>query len=869
MTAPGRRTALCAQAVKALTGIDFVQVVDPAVQTRLRVFFIIEPTATVPAIVAAAAVPALPPPPAIEGAPVAVGAPLAVALATAAEGRPLPIVALNWRRLRLFDTTRVVLEIDVAEPGGFEPCRLTIDHPRMDRLAGTILFDFKQACPTGFDCEAERACPDDPPVDVPIDYLARDFDSLRAALLDFAAARYPDWREPLEADTGVMLMEVMAALGDEFAYQQDRIDAETRFATATQRASLAALAKLVDYRVDRGSPARGEIVVNALTGGDLPVHTRFWARPDATSALPFSTTDPSRKPNEPEQDFWVHPRWNSFPAHNPDPGKECLDFGATTLMLKSTAEVLIPPETPGGITREEFLVGKRVMLLSDPADPSRPKRAYPVTITRIEEFTDNLVLTAGNPTFVTQIHWDRSEATPVDLPFDGLSVAMNLVPVAAGEAVDEYFRVGPEDAIAARYPAVSAELRGRMQKLISAVEREGPINAARDGREAVYRYGLRATEGQSLRHGAGNLPEITLTEMMPPPVPPVPLPPDDGDLFGQFDPDPDGDEWAYLDDLLDGDLDDTNFTLEPGMWRTIVTHQLPFGEIQFQDYAANSGWTVRFGSGGFGRGPQDGAIIRARFRTDPGVTANIASEALSLQPPPGEAVPPAVLALIDSATNPLPFGNARAEEEPAVVRLNAPEYYRATPRRAVRPEDYSAIIQRMNFVQRANSVTRWTGSWSTDFVAVDPLDSIALTGPQQFAVEAEIECIRLATRDGRRVDADYLDIDIEIIVCVAADAYAAEVVEAIGEAIAAPGFFDPDNFTFGTPLSRSALEAAVQAVPGVRFVDAINIRIPGLGDWRPFSEPELLAGPNQIIRLQNDPDRAAMGLLRIKSHGGR
>jgi len=861
MTAPGRRTALCAQAVKALTGIDFVQVVDPAVQTRLRVFFIIEPTATVPPIIAAGAVPALPAPPATEGAAVnAAGAPLAVTLATAAEGRPLPIVALSWRRIRVFGTARVVLEIDVAEPGGFEPYRLTIAHPRMDVLAGTIIFDFKQACPTGFDCEAERDCPDEAPVDVPVDYLARDFDSIRAALLDFAAARYPDWREPLEADTGVMLMEVMAALGDEFAYQQDRIDAETRFATATQRASLAALAKLVDYRIDRGSPASGGIVITALAGGTLPIHTRFWARPDAASALPFSTT---------VDDFWVHPRWNSFAAHNPDPGKECLDHGATSLMLKSAAEVLVPPETPAGVSREEFLVGKRVMLLSDPADPSRPKRAIPVTITAIEEFTDDLVLTAGNPTFVTQIHWHRLEATEVELPYDGLTVAMNVAPVAAGEAVTEYFRVGPEDAIAALYPAVSAELLARMQALVPAVEREGPIDAEGDGRDVVLRYGLRATEGLSLRHGADAMPEITVTEIVPPVAPPVPLPPDEADLFGLFTADPGGDEWAYIDDLLDGDLDDTAFTVEPGMWRTIVTHQLPFGEIEFQDYASNSGWTVRFASGGFGRGPRDGTILRAEFRTDPGVAANIASETLSLDPPEGETVPPAVAALVDSATNPLPFGNARAEEEPALVRLNAPEFYRSEPRRAVRPEDYSAIIERMDFVQRANSVTRWTGSWSTDFVAVDPLDSIALAGEQQVAVEAEIECVRLATRDARRVDADYLDIDIEIIVCVAADAYAAEVVEAIGEAIAAPGFFDPDNFTFGTPLSRSALEAAVQAVPGVRFVDSIDIRIPGLGDWRPFSEPELIAGPSQIIRLQNDPDRAAMGLLRIKSHGGR
>ena len=55
-------------------------------------------------------------------------------------------------------------------------------------------------------------------VDYPVDYLARDFWSLRRALLDFAADRYPKWAERIEADQAVMLMEIMAALGDEFAY---------------------------------------------------------------------------------------------------------------------------------------------------------------------------------------------------------------------------------------------------------------------------------------------------------------------------------------------------------------------------------------------------------------------------------------------------------------------------------------------------------------------------------------------------------------------------------------------------------------------------------------------------------------------------
>ena len=75
-------------------------------------------------------------------------------------------------------------------------------------------------------------------VDFPIDYLARDFWSYRKALLDFASLRYPDWTDRLEADSGIMMAELMSALGDEMAYYQDRVAREAYLETATQRRSI-------------------------------------------------------------------------------------------------------------------------------------------------------------------------------------------------------------------------------------------------------------------------------------------------------------------------------------------------------------------------------------------------------------------------------------------------------------------------------------------------------------------------------------------------------------------------------------------------------------------------------------------------------
>jgi hypothetical protein len=850
MTSAGRRLALCAQAVNHLTGLDFVQVVDPADQRVLRLFLVIEPDTTVPPMIAPAQVPPL----AANvnaGPAVAAGPPLVVRVETAADGTPARIDGLAWRRVRGAVDTRVALEITMHEAGGFEPYRITLTHPRLDPLSRSLLFDFKQACPTGFDCEADEACEGDPLADVDIDYLARDFHSLRRALLDFAARRYPDWKEPIEADFGAMMMEIMAAMGDHFAYQQDRIDAETRFGSATQRASLAAHARLVDYRPFRGSPATGAVLFTARGpgGGIIPADSRLWAMAQ-TNPVPFSTRAP----------LWVHPFWNGLEAHNPDSASKCVGHGATSLMLVSSPATAA--QTPAGVSRAAFLAGKRVMILSDPANAAFPRRAIPVTITGVEEFTDPLVLTAGNPTFVTRISWSADEAVAVELPYDGLSVGFNLADVAAGEPVEEIVRVGDAAALAAHQGALDPALIDRMAGLPPLIEREGPLERAGEGRDIILRWGLAATEGASLRHDAANRPEIAITEIVPPAGP---VDPADPDLYSLFIDDPDGEDWSYRDDLLTGDLDTPLFTLEPGLWRTVQRHQLTYGSFAFRDYAADSGWTVRFASGDFGRGPVDGAVLRIRYHSDPGVIANLPSESLGLDPPPGIAIDPVVAALATDATNPLPLAGARPEESAADIRISAPQAFRADPRRAVRPEDYQRILAKLPFVQRANAVTCWTGSWSTDFVAVDPLDSVRLTPAQVERVEREIDCIRLATRDARRIDADYLDIDIDIAICVAPDAYAGEVIAAVTAAIASPGFFSPDNFTFGTPLIRSALEAAVQAVSGVRFVDAIRIRVHGLGDWRPFSEPELVPAANQIIRLQDDPDRAGMGILSIHS----
>jgi hypothetical protein len=845
--ATSRLSALCEQTV--LTGVDFIQVVDPLVQTVLRVFFVVEPSALdVPLVDGAQLTP--PAPNASEGPLLAENA-LGVTITSTETGARVPIATLGWRIVRAPTGLRETLEIEVEAPGDFAIHRLNIASAVVDPFFNDRTFSFKQGCPSLFDCRDDCAPEALPAIDYPVDYLARDFESFRRALLDFAAARYPRWSERIEADQAMMLMEIMAALGDEFAYTQDRIARELTLETATQRRSRSALARLVDYQPDPGNAATTELAVfvRAGVGGDFAaIGARIWAMPEGRRPIPLSVRNR----------VWHHEAWNRIPLHQPDGNIACLRKGATDAFLATQAPTVaqLPPGEP--LTPDQFWIGRRAILRSQPADPSEPARAHAVTITAVSHLIDQLVLTNGAPTHLTRISW--REPTPWPLPFGETHALLNIAPVVAGEEIVEHFRIGADDTLLARNPALTPVERDAMLALPRAIEREGVFDPARGVHGRCLRYGLIASETRGLGWegardplGIGTAsaqrPMLTLREAAASNLAPIVAR-----------------EWRYVRDILGVDLDSEAFTLEEGVWRKVVTHQTPFADFAFADYASNDGWSLRFGDGDFGRPPEDGVIFELRYFTAEGAAANLAADSvIHLDPPPG-AAPGALFGYASAATNPIPISSGRDEETPEDIRINAPEAWRALPLRAVRPEDYSAIIERLDWVQRANAVTAWTGSWSTDFVTADPLGGVGYSGEERTELEHVTDCVRLATRDARVVDPEYLDVDLAVEICVAA--YPGEVTPRVIAALANPGFFNPDNFTFGTPLRRSAVEAAVQAVPGVKGVDVILVRVRRRREWRVFDDPEISVGPRQIIRLQNDPLFPARGSLSVSGHGG-
>jgi hypothetical protein len=105
------------------------------------------------------------------------------------------------------------------------------------------------------------------------DYQARDYDSFLRAMLDLIPARAPGWRQRMEGDLGMALLELFAYVGDQLSYYQDRMHNEGYLRTATQYESVRRLLSLIDYRLDPGAAARARLA--ATTTATRPVFPGF------------------------------------------------------------------------------------------------------------------------------------------------------------------------------------------------------------------------------------------------------------------------------------------------------------------------------------------------------------------------------------------------------------------------------------------------------------------------------------------------------------------------------------------------------------------------------------------------------------------
>ena len=246
----------------------------------------------------------------------------------------------------------------------------------------------------------------------------------------------------------------------------------------------------------------------------------------------------------------------------------------------------------------------------------------------------------------------------------------------------------------------------------------------------------------------------------------------------------------------------------------------------------------------------------------------------------------AAVSWIDAVRNPLPARDGVDAETIEEVRQLAPQAFHAELFRAVTEDDWAEAARRLPDVAGAVATYRWTGSWYTIFVAVDPRDRADLVDLPNGRTRLEagferrvrgfLTRFRLAGYDIELRPPQFVPLELAVEICTAPGYFRADAAAAVRDALSARllpdgthGFFHPDKFTFGEALYVSRLYAAVERVEGVDSVAIRKLVRYGQPDAGELARGALLVGPWEIVRLDNDPSFVEHGVLTVTALGGK
>jgi hypothetical protein len=781
------------------------------------------------------------------------------------------------------------LEIAVSEEGDFSTYLLGLGWrlqpngtwlqqiPALDVQFSIAPVNFKAGCPTDFDCRDVHHCPPQADAEPVVDYLAKDYASFRRQLLDLAARLNPGWVERSPADVGVALLELLAYEGDHLSYYQDAVANEAYLDTARQRSSAKKHARLVDYIMHEGRNAWAFVQFEVGSTGTVPMHTKVLSRvieplrsrsappaaviPEADVPPAAFESDPALAPVrvfETAFDLAVHDTHNTLFIHTWGDARCCLPVGICSVYLYTlgaaigTGErpAILPVLAPGDFLLLEEVMGPQSGAKAD-ADPTHRQ------VVRIESVRS---LTVGDPAFRDLIAADgalqifRVGDTPMPLMevtwrrADALTFPLCLSATALDERPLRNVAVARGNVVLADHGRTTLEF---IDDLVVPADRifrqrlEGSpltMQAQPDDVENDVNTALLTTPRTNLDVDArAARPAIALLL----------------DFIGGA-----RELWEPVPDLLGSPGSAQHFAVEFG----------------------NDGRpTVRFGDDEYGKRPTGAASMTAIYRLGNGRAGNVGAEALAhvVQPTVAPAWP-----IVSAVRNPIA---ARAGTDPETieeVRQYAPAAFRAEQFRAVVESDYTAAALKLPEVAGAVAQFRWTGSWYTVFIGIDPADPEDLIteggGRTHLApvlrdrVRHWLTRYKLAGYDLEIRSAEYVPLELAIELCVEPDYFRTEVVQAVRFALSnrnnpdgTRGFFHPDNSTFAQPVYLSRIYAAIEAVPGVLSAFVTVFHRFGKTANGELDSGVLPIGMWEIARLDNDAAFQENGVLRITSGGGK
>ncbi len=624
-----------------------------------------------------------------------------------------------------------------------------------------------------------------------IDYLARDYNSLRQLLLDRLALEIPNWTERHAADLEIVLVELLAYTGDYLSYYQDAVGAEAYLETARQRISLRRHARLLDYPLDEGLNARAYVHLAVDEDGlVVPAGTSLLTETSYESAtVPSSTLNGYEgMVFETMHDVTLYRQGNLMRVEPDNAGDFALPPGATSAHLRGSVPhlragdlLLFHPSQPGsGSPVPGSLVSRHLV----------PRYGHTVRLTAAPELTINA---ASRP--VTVVRWSGEDALPFAIPvtasrpdgstsFDLCTVRSNLVLVDQGQTVQETLTPVAERGPFQPQLQSTGIAHGAPYNPLEALGVSAAASLIQNPRTAVALIAL--TEELAL---PGYPAGIT--------APPAVLPQR---------------QWTSRRDLL----------LSSRFARDFVA------EIDNDGHA-----TLRFGDDRQGRRPAQGSTFRVRCRLGAGTSGNVGAGAIRHIVWPDQR--------ILAVSNPLPATGGTDPELAGRILIDAPQAFQRVQRRCITEADYVRMASEYPGVERVVVERIWDLKRITPDQLPRPLhDSLQQDPAPVWAATVLITVVRAASpptsSDLCRNLQTYLTsfarigdfllvveptpievglyLQITVVPSFTAQDVRTSVDKLIAERVASTGY------AFGQILYASTWAAAAAAVPGVRGAQA-------------------------------------------------
>ncbi|MBK5124375.1 baseplate J/gp47 family protein [Burkholderia sp. R-69980] len=748
------------------------------------------------------------------------------AVVTVNEGGDFSTYTLTLRHLPAIGDPKVD-----GPPDGFDPALARID------------FSFKAGCPTTGDCRIDNCCPVPAASGPDINYLAKDFQGFRQVMLDRMWTLLPGWTEQHAADPGIALVEALAYVADHLSYRHDAIGTESYLGTARSRISLRRHARLVDYVVSDGSCAHTWLQIQlALNSGSasLPINTPVFSRVSGLPGRvdPDSSDYPTLVKNSAAA-FTTLAEKMCYELHNElsfytwSDTNCCLPAGAVEATLCGTLSKLLVGDVL--IFAEQF--GPETGQQED-ADPTH-RWAVRLTGVRSTDYLGRVLTDPLTGTAVTYIEWGAADALPFPLcvsstyddgkamtPLPNVSVAYGNVVIArhGAQQIGEWLGVVPA--------ATGSPVGTTLGYCCGTAAQTAPLpryNPSLQHQPLSFAYPPDAGAAAS-----------TVTVPGPPSATLAPPPPLISLVDDQKNP------WYPQQTLLGMD------ELTPGFVVEVERDGTAF---------------LRFGDGQSGAAALPNASFTASYWTGNGTAGNVGRDTLIHLVSKTEA--------FQSVGNPLAAAGGVDPETMDHIRQTAPVAFR-TQMRAVTEDDYGEVALRDTRIKAARGTFRWTGSWRTTFVTLDP--AVGQEADTSLLAETltRLDLFRMAGTDLAVEPAIIVGLKIVLHVCVDTAHFRSDVQKALLRLLISgntcdgqSGLLAPVNFTLGETVYLSPIVAAVQAVEGVASMNPLAFQ--RLDD--PTSDASatgyLTMNRLELASVANDPNRLDLGYLTLTLDGGK